>query len=149
MGLPQNGWFKNPSKMDDLGVPPFWETSICDSRPEVQPLLQDTLRATTKERHFGNSHFVSARYRWIFHGISVVRQIGFSIYIKKCPPCSSNKQVNVVQMQKMLLWLWVKTWYPGEAQNSIEMDVHPPKMRNNYWFGFLMLNLYIPTATES
>ena len=30
IGVPQNGWFiwKNPIKMDDLGVPPFKETSV-------------------------------------------------------------------------------------------------------------------------
>ena len=31
IGVPQNGGFivENPIKMDDLGVPPFKETSIC------------------------------------------------------------------------------------------------------------------------
>ena len=32
MGVPNNGWFmENPIKIDDLGVPPFQETSIYEN----------------------------------------------------------------------------------------------------------------------
>ena len=38
MGVPQNGLctMENPIKMDDLGVPLFWETSISTSIIEAQ-----------------------------------------------------------------------------------------------------------------
>ena len=34
IGVPQNGWFiiENPIKVDDLGVPSFKETSICNTK---------------------------------------------------------------------------------------------------------------------
>ena len=41
MGFPQNGWFiiENPIKMDDLGVPPFMETSMCVCVCGVDPWI--------------------------------------------------------------------------------------------------------------
>ena len=37
IGIPQNGWLimENPIKMDDLGVPLFWQTSISGQMTDI------------------------------------------------------------------------------------------------------------------
>ena len=54
IGVPQSGWFvmENPIKMDDLGVPLFSETSICEN-PMINSKMAFVAAKAGLEHHFG------------------------------------------------------------------------------------------------
>ena len=64
IGIPQNGWgiMENPIKMDDLGIPLFLETPICNF-PRLWHKLQVVTTNTTihKKKETEGSSMLSLR----------------------------------------------------------------------------------------